>query len=175
VIRSDRGVQIGRVLRPVTPRHAHYLPNTSVGSLLRVALPEDTALAAQMAGRAEELLARGGQLIQLLDLPVALLDAELLLEGKRAVVQHLRWGNADVRELVSTLARELDVVIELLDVGAPAVEEEHGCGSCGSGGGCGSCGTGGGCGSCGSARPEELRSYFSQLREKMEQRRVPLL
>jgi cell fate regulator YaaT (PSP1 superfamily) len=174
VIRSDRGMEIGRVLRPATSRHAVFLPNTTVGALLRAAGPDDTALASRMAVRAEELLARGEQLIQTLGLPVALFDAEVLLDGKRAVVQHLRWGSTDVRELVSTLARELDMVIELVDVGAPAVEEDHGCGSCGSGGGCGSCGSSGGCGSCGSARPEEVRAYFSELREKME-RRVPLL
>jgi hypothetical protein len=175
VVRSDRGLEMGRVLRPATPRHAVYLPNTTVGALLREAGPEDRVLAARRAERAGELLARGGQLIEELGLPLALLDAEVLLDGKRAVVHQVRWGHDDVRELVSTLARELDVVIELVDVGGPVVEEPPGCGSCGSEGGCGSCGSGGGCGTCGSARPEEVRAYFSELREKMEQRRVPLL
>ena len=36
VVRSHRGLEIAEVLRAATPRHAHFLPNTSVGQLLRL-------------------------------------------------------------------------------------------------------------------------------------------
>ena len=41
VVRSQRGVELGEVMRPATPRHAAYLPNTSVGRLLRPAGAEE--------------------------------------------------------------------------------------------------------------------------------------
>ena len=34
VVRSHRGVEVGIVLRPATPRHASFLPNTTLGQLL---------------------------------------------------------------------------------------------------------------------------------------------
>jgi cell fate regulator YaaT (PSP1 superfamily) len=175
VIRTDRGLEIGQVLRPARPRHAVFLPNTTVGQLLRPMKSEDEARAEEMGARAGEMLAHGGGLIEALRLPLALLDAEMLLDGEHALLHYLHWGECDIRELVSRLSRRFDVHVALIDRTAPATEEDHGCGSCGSGGGCGSCGSGGGCGSCGSAPPEEVQAYFAGLREKMEQRRVPLL
>jgi cell fate regulator YaaT (PSP1 superfamily) len=173
VVRSGRGLEVGEVLRPATPRHALFLPNTSVGELLRPAGAEDEAQAAAARERAARVLRRGGELAGALGLPLALLDAEVLLGGDRAVLHLVRWEQADVRELVSGLAREFDLHVELADLSAPA-DEPAGCGSCGDGGGCGSCGSGGGCGSCGTAAPEEVREHFAGLREKME-KRVPLL
>jgi hypothetical protein len=89
-----------------------------------------------------------------------------------AVVHHVCWGEADLRELVRPLSRELGLSVTLTNVGRPV---EQGCGSCGEGG-CGSCGSGGGgCGSsCGSVSAEEVRAHFAALREQME-RRVSLL
>ena len=179
VVRSHRGLEVGRILRPSRPGHASFLPNTTVGSLLRRATEQDDRAEGEMRLKAARLCARARTLAAELALPLEVLDAEVLLDGSHGVLHQLRWGECDPRELVSTLARELDLPILLVDLGkepAPA-EEEHGCGSggCGSGG-CGSCGSGG-CGSCGSAgpAPEELRAHFAGLREQMEQRRVPLL
>ena len=53
---------------------------------------------------------------------------------------------------------------------AAAPAQACGAGGCGSGG----CGAGG-CGSCGSAKPEEVKAYFADLRRQMEvTHRVPL-
>jgi hypothetical protein len=175
VIRTDRGVEIGQVLRPARPRLAVFLPNTTVGQLLRPVKPDDEKREEKMSVRAGEMLAHGAELIEALHWPLALLDAEVLLEGEHALLHYLHWGDCDIRELVSRMSRRFDVQIALIDRTAPAMAEDHGCGSCDSGGGCGSCGSGGGCGSCDSAKPEEVQSYFAELREKMEQRRVPLL
>jgi hypothetical protein len=176
VVRSRRGLELAEVLRAAVPGHAVFLPNTTVGQLLRRAGPADEEAAARMRQRAQQVFARGAALLGELDLPLEVLDVEVLLDGRQAVLQHLRWADCDVRPFVSTLAREFDLLITLTDLTRPeallADEEPAGCGSCGSGG-CGSCGSGG-CGSCGSARPEEVRAYFAELREKME-RRTPLL
>jgi cell fate regulator YaaT (PSP1 superfamily) len=175
VVRSPRGLEIGDVLRPGTPRLARHLPNTTLGHLLRLATADDKQTARQLSGRGRALLERGRALLAELDLPLELIDAEVLLDGQSAVLHHVRWADADVRPFVSTLARTFDLRITLADLTRPHAEaEQHGCGreGCGSGG-CGSCGSGG-CGTCGSASPAEVQAYFAELRRKME-RRTPLL
>lgn len=179
VIRSHRGVEVGTVLRAATPRHARYLPNTTVGQLLRLVSPEDDQKLKLLRQRGQEVLQRAAQLADQLRLPLEWLDAEMLLDGEHVVLHHLRGGECDVRPLVSTLSREFALHVLLQDLThpvepAPAEDEEHGCGreNCGAGN-CSSCGTGGGCSSCGTPSDDE-QSYFAGLREKMEQR-VPLL
>jgi hypothetical protein len=178
---------MGRVLRPAAPGHARFLPNTTVGALLRLATDEDDRAAASLAGRGREILGRAARLAGEMGLPLEVLEVEVFLDGEHAVLHHLRWGECDVRPFVSTLSREFAVHILLTDLtgagGATELEEPEesaaGCGSCGSGGcgsgGCGSCGEGG-CGSCGTANPQDVRAYFAGLRGRMEARqRTPLL
>jgi hypothetical protein len=169
VIRSERGVELGQVLRAATPRHARFMPEAAVGELLRPAGPDDEEQARRMLQQAALLLQRGAALVEKSGFPAVLLDAEVLLDGLHALLHVVRWGECDLRELVRPLSADLGLAITLAEVAAPA--QEHGCGS----GNCGNCGSGGGCGSgCGVARPEEVSAYFAELREKME-RRVPLL
>lgn len=185
VVRGARGVEIGEVLRPATPRHAHFLPNTSVGQLLRRLTLADEQTAAEMRLRGQRLFERGQPLAAELGLPLILLDVEVLLDGEHAVLHYLPEDDADVRPFVSTLSREFAIHILLVDLsrdrlGAEAEEnEEHaGCGrpNCGQGadGGCSTCGSGG-CGTCGSAKPGDMELYFAQLREQMERQRTALL
>jgi cell fate regulator YaaT (PSP1 superfamily) len=184
VVRSSRGVEIAEVLREATPRHAHFLPNTSVGQLLRRLTLEDEISAREKQSRGQQLFERGRRLAGELDLPLELLDVEVLLDGQHAVLHHLRWGDADVRPFVSTLSREFELHITLIDLSGPKdatnredEAESHGCGrpDCGrtEGGGCGTCGSG--CGTCGSANPRDVELHFAQLREQMERRRTALL
>jgi cell fate regulator YaaT (PSP1 superfamily) len=185
VVRGPRGVEIAQVLREATPGHAQFLPNTSVGSLLRRITPDDEQTEINMRNRAQQLFVRGGQLAAELGMPLVLLDVEALLDGEHAVLHHLRRGNMDVRPFVSTLSREFALHITLVDLSrdreasALAENDEHaGCGrpDCGqrADGSCGSCGSGG-CGSCGSVSSHEPELYFAQLREQMERQRTALL
>jgi hypothetical protein len=183
VIQTARGLEVGRVLRPATPRHALFLPNTTVGRLLRRPGPQDEAMLARLRQRSLDFLRRAGDLLRQLDLPLELLDAEILLDGQHAVLHYLQADGCDVRPFVSTLSREFEVHVLLQDLtktaGVSEPEgEHHGCGreGCGrkAGGGCATCGSGG-CGTCGSAQPAEVQAYFAGLREKMEQQRVSLI
>ena len=185
VVRGPRGLEIAEVLRRATPRHANFLPNTSVGQLLRRLTPADEQGENAMHVRAQQLFARGGQLAAEIGLPLMLLDVEVLLDGEHAVLHQLRGEDADVRPFVSTLSREFALHITLVDLrsdreGAVLDEsDEHAsCGrpDCGQreDGGCSTCGSGG-CGSCGSAQPQETELYFAQLREQMERQRTALL
>jgi cell fate regulator YaaT (PSP1 superfamily) len=185
VVRSSRGVEIAEVLREATPRHAQFLPNTTVGQLLRSLAPEDERSEINCRSRGQQLFERGRKLTDELQLPLEVLDVEMLLDGQHALLHHLRWGDADVRPFVSTLSREFASHITLVDLTGPKdttnredAEEPHGCGrpDCGQieGGGCSTCGSGG-CGTCGSANPRDVELHFAQLREQMERRRTALL
>ena len=184
MLRSHRGVEIGQVLCPATPRHAHFLPNTTVGQLLRPVAAADAAALSQLRDRGALVLEEAARLARKLDLPLEILDVEMLLDGEHAVLHHLRWADVDPRPFVSTLSSTFTLHILLQDLTAPqglfAETEEpgHGCGkeNCGQGeGGCSSCGTGNGCSTCGSGAPKDMQSYFAGLREQMGKQRTPLL
>jgi cell fate regulator YaaT (PSP1 superfamily) len=183
LVRGPRGVEIALVLREATVQHAQFLPNTSVGQLLRRVTSDDEQAERDMRIRAQEIFERGVQLAAELGLPLILLDVEALLDGDHAVLHHLRSEDADVRPFVSTLSREFAMHITLVDLsrdlkGATPQEDDEqvGCGrpDCGQreDGSCSSCGS---CGSCGSVEPRDMKLYSAQLREQMERQRTALL
>jgi hypothetical protein len=182
VVCSHRGLELGVLLCPATPGHAHFLPNTSVGQLLRPASADDERRAEELRDVGQRLFADARRLAAELALPLEVIDIEVMLDGEQAVLHHLHWGEFDERDLVSALAREHGPRVRLysLRTADEPAQEEHGCGrpDCGrkEGGGCSTCGSGG-CSTCGSARPEEVRAYFAALRQQMNEHgnRVPLL
>ncbi len=177
VVRSARGLEIAVVLGDARPGHAHFLPNTTVGQLLRLATAADDAAERRCRDEARRLFDEARALAASLALPLEVLDAEVLLDGEHAVIHHLHWADFDPRALVSGLSRTFDAHIALFDLtrtGSPeaaeAEPEEHGCGrpDCGSGsGGCGTEG-GGGCSTCGLKNIPDLKQYFAGRREQME-------
>jgi hypothetical protein len=181
VVESRRGLELGVVLCPTTPRHARLLADPAPGRLVRPATEADEAEARRLRERSHILFAEGRRLAAEAGLPFEILDVELMLDGRRAIVQHLRWAECDYGPFAEALggAHGVDVLMEDLAVPPAPVEEHGGCGEpgCGranGGGGCSSCGTGGGCSSCGGK--VDMRDYFAHLRAKMEQKqRVPLL
>jgi cell fate regulator YaaT (PSP1 superfamily) len=181
VVRGPRGVEVALVLREATARHAHFLPNTSVGQLLRRRTSEDEQTERHLHSRSQQLFERGTQLVTELALPLVLVDVEILLDGEHAVLHYLGGAPCDLRPFVSTLSREFALHVTLIDLAGapePAEEEQAGCGrpDCGhkGEGGCDTCGSGG-CGTCGAHTPRDMELHFAQLREQMERRRTALL
>jgi cell fate regulator YaaT (PSP1 superfamily) len=152
VVRSHRGVELAIVLGPAAAGHAHFLPNTTVGQILRLASPEDHQKADELRTRGQQLFADARHLAAASELPIEVVDVEVLLDGEHAVVHTLRWGDFDPRLFVSALSRKFDLHLTLEDL-TPGVaaeepdEHEHRCDrpDCGSGGGCG---TSGACSTC---------------------------
>ena len=152
VVRSPRGQEIGVVLRPATAMHAHLLEDRYVGQILRCATPGDFELAERMQRRSQALFADAHRTVTDMHLPLEILDAEILIDGRQAILHYLRWTDCDARALMEPLSKKYRLLITLHDLAIAAAEPEpevHGaCGSggCGSGG-CGSCGSGG-CSTC---------------------------
>jgi hypothetical protein len=183
VIRTPRGLEIGEVL---CSADSNFVPShTSAGEILRRATLDDARQADNLRLRAQPLLSHAQQLIEQMQLPLAPLDADILLDGESAILHVLSWEQCTLTPFLEELRSRLSMHITLQDESRPAVEHEHGCSECGSAGGCGSCGEDGcghgGCssGSCSRGKidtPEELTRYFAALREQMLAReRVPLL
>jgi PSP1 C-terminal conserved region len=155
VVRSHRGQELGVVLRPATEEHARLLEGKFVGQILRLATPGDVALALRMQARSQSLFQDARQLLGQLQLPMELLDAEVLLDGRQAVLHYLRWQECDPRPLMEPLSQKYRLLVTLHDLALNAPEigsqkETEGCGLPGCGaasGGCGSCNSGG-CGTC---------------------------
>jgi cell fate regulator YaaT (PSP1 superfamily) len=178
VIRTARGLEVGTVLCPATSRHARMLHEAPAGDLLRVANPEDEAIAAGVQDRAACLFDDGRRLAAELGLSLEILDVEVSLDGHQVTLYFLRGAACDERPLVSALSKKYEALVSLRDVGLPAGASGCGRPDCGSkdGGGCSTCGTGG-CSTCGSkSMARDVQEYFAGLRQQMEShhRRVPL-
>jgi hypothetical protein len=154
VLRGARGLELAVVLCEAGPGHEHLLGGPE-GEVLRLATPDDYRTAGRMRQRGERLFADARQTAGALGLPLEILDVEILLDGRNAVLHHLRLGECDPRELMDRLAERHQLLVSLRDVALPpgAAEEESLHVSCGAencgGGNCGSCSSGN-CASCGS-------------------------
>jgi len=187
VIRSPRGLEVGTVLCPAEGRLSQFV-DAEEGTVLRIATVAVEQAVAGLRPKAERILHDAQHLADERQLPLALLDAEVFLDGASAVVHGIPWAECNADAVFDELTRRHGCKVTMLDTSrmpaTPALEEK-GCGKpgCGGGeGGCSSCGSGGGgcsSGSCsrGSMKSaEELTAYFANLRSQMEahQARVSL-
>src|SRR5207247_1382953 len=126
---------------------------TALGELLRTATEEDERAADRGRSLGRRVFEDARRLALELSLPLEILDVEVLLDGQRAIVHHLRTVECDYRSLVSALSRQHDVLISMENLALPAPVGASGgcgkpdCGKEGGGGGCTDCGSGGGCSS----------------------------
>src|SRR5690242_5768130 len=67
VVRTRRGLEVGEVLRPAAPSHAAFLPNTSVGQLVRPVTADDEAACVRGTACALRLTERANESARSLD------------------------------------------------------------------------------------------------------------
>jgi hypothetical protein len=180
VIRSPRGIEYGTVLCEPAAKFAALIGSTADGDLIRPAGTDDLSRLERLEDLGTALLAAADKVAAAANLPVTLLDAEVLHDGTSAVLHAAPWGDADLTPLLDAISRDLGLTVRLHDAARTPVTkdlpEPEGCGKPGCGsesGGCTSCGTGGGCstGSCSAGAvksADELTSYFADLRRQME-------
>lgn len=152
VVRSRRGTELGEVLAELAGTDASAPP-------LRVAGPRDFERARLAQCDRPRRLAACEGIFRDGRWPLELVDVEPLLDDARTVLHYLGPHRMDASGLLQALRDRcgLDVVLEPVgrdvpdDVEEDGDPDDHGCGSCSSGGG--GCGTGcgseaGGCGGC---------------------------
>lgn len=151
VVRSFRGDELGEVVAETDEK-----PGTSP-RLLRLATLDDLERGRAVAQDRSQRLAACESVFRDGEWPLELIDVEPMLDDRRTVLLYLGPHRLDASALVQALRDrcDLDAVLEPvgLDESEEAEPEDHGCGSCGTGGGCGTsgggCGTGsGGCSGC---------------------------
>jgi hypothetical protein len=169
VIRGRRGLELGEVLGESAP-----LPDEYVGELLRAAGDDDRAAAARAADDARALCASAEALAAELALPLTVLDAELMLDGRSAVLHGLTHAACDAGPLLERLGEPAGLIVRYYDLAAepprpadaPDAEDKLTCDKpdCGEG----QCNDrGDGCSSCSAGAAHDLAAYFAQLRERM--------
>jgi hypothetical protein len=140
--------------------------------LLRLMTELDEKQAEQLRQFGLRVFDDAQRLARELELPLEILDIEVLLDGQQAIVHHLRQVDCDYRDLVSALSKKHDLHIRMNNLALPK-EETVGCGlpNCGQlTGGCQSCGNGG-CNTCGKGvKKEDVAAHLLLLRQMMEQR-----
>lgn len=135
VVRTLRGLELGETLSVTGGTHVGEV--TAGGEIIRVATEKDRSGAVNESADMDGLL----NLVRKSDERLEPVDAEVLLDGRTAVVYCLGDVGADSERLAIDLSTRTGQDVRLSPVFDPP---PRGCGS-GGGGGCGSggCGTGG--------------------------------
>ncbi len=178
VIETDRGIELGAIVRPATLTQARIFGAAAAGQILRIATEHDERLACTHADHANAIFATARREAQATGLKLEILDIDLLLDGRSAIVQFV-GEEAGTERLAETLGLEFDIRVRFENLAIPAKPDPESarcdkpdCGK--EAGGCSTCSTGGGCSSCGSAKTD-ISPYFAHLRKNMEaERRIPL-
>lgn len=117
IVRSNRGLESGHVLCEATDDALSHLDEPPHGQILRLMTAEDhnevRHLELQKPGKLEicrRLITESGLAMQLVDL-------EQLFGGERVVIYFLSEDRIDFRELVKSLATELQTRIEMRQIG----------------------------------------------------------
>jgi hypothetical protein len=157
VIRSQRGEEIGVVMRPAAAGHMALLGGQHVGRILRIAEATDLELDAQLRARSQRLFLDARRLAAERSLPLAVLDAEILFDGRQGILYCVNPPGFEAGPFIEAVAGQsgLAVCCRDLAVGAGGQTDQEpvangGCGApnCGAAsGGCGSCSSGA-CSSC---------------------------
>src|SRR5262245_46280427 len=100
VVQSPRGLELGTVLCEAQQGHARFLPNTTVGQLLRLASAEDEQAAQLQDARSQPIFEASRRLVVELGLPLEVLDVEVLLDARQVILYHLCWAECDPRPLL---------------------------------------------------------------------------
>jgi len=136
VVKTDKGLQLGHIVGPLCSYRAGQfklsendvkdyfgesyidLPRSKGGKFVRYATHADTSEQEhlQKIARDEVECCRG--LVEELNLPMKIVDAEHILGGERVVFYFMSDGRVDFRELVKQLAHEYQTRIEMRQIGA---------------------------------------------------------
>jgi cell fate regulator YaaT (PSP1 superfamily) len=117
VVRSDRGLELGEVLRPWTEHTAQFLEVPFQGEILRRANDNDLARETELELAQQGAFTTCSKLISKRRMQMDLVDVEMIFGGERIVFFYLTEKRVDFRELVKDLARVFKTRIEMRQIG----------------------------------------------------------
>ena len=117
VVRSDRGLEIGAVLCPATPRAVELLSERTSGRIVRQLTDRDRIERDRLREQEKQELDTCGRFVLQRKLQMELVDVEHLFGGERIVFYFLAEKRVDFRELVKDLARAFQTRIEMRQIG----------------------------------------------------------
>jgi cell fate regulator YaaT (PSP1 superfamily) len=117
VVRTERGLELGEVLCPATPRAVELLAEPTKGRILRTLTPEDRAGRDRLQAQEEMELETCCKFVAQRKLQMELVDVEHLFGGERIIFYFLAEKRVDFRELVKDLARTYQTRIEMRQIG----------------------------------------------------------
>src|SRR4051812_7136441 len=96
VIETARGLEAGTVVGPATQRHARLLGSILAGRLRRRFSEQDDQEWQQRQQLAQAVFDRARTVTGELDLPLEILDVEVLFDGSQAILQYLGPDDASL-------------------------------------------------------------------------------
>lgn len=116
IVETERGRALGTVVTPLKETSSDQAP-PKLKSVLRVATPEDLAMAQLNTEKEQEAVAFCRQRIRQRGLDMKLVRAEYLFDGSKIIFYFTADGRIDFRELVRDLAQHLRTRIEMRQIG----------------------------------------------------------
>jgi cell fate regulator YaaT (PSP1 superfamily) len=117
IARTDRGLEVGAVLCPATPRAVALLSEPTRGRILRCMTDADRLERDRLHEQEGREMETCGRFVAQRKLQMELVDVEHLFGGERIVFYFLAEKRVDFRELVKDLAREYQTRIEMRQIG----------------------------------------------------------
>jgi len=117
IARTDRGLEVGEVLREADPETVDLLVDPTEGQIVRGMSSEDKVEAQRIRQMAGEEIAICQKYVDSMELKMQLVDVEHIYGGERIIVYYLADNRVDFRELVRRLASEFQTRIEMRQIG----------------------------------------------------------
>jgi cell fate regulator YaaT (PSP1 superfamily) len=117
IVRTERGLEIGQLLCPATPRAVELIAEPTHGRIVRLLSEQDRAQRERLRALEEREMETCARFAQQRCLQMELVDVEHLFGGERIIFYFLAEKRVDFRELVKDLAREYQTRIEMRQIG----------------------------------------------------------
>ena len=117
VVRTNRGLETGEVLREASENAIKQMKNPSNGQILRRMSLDDSAELERLQDQQKDYFKRSQQIVSRLELKMELAEVEKLFGGERLIIYYIYEDRVDFRELVKELAAEFQMRIEMRQIG----------------------------------------------------------
>ncbi len=117
ILKTERGLEIGDVLCPSTPRAMNQISEPTRGQIIRPMSADDRVKLDENIAIAKGQFDAACAIVERCRLDMQLVDVERLFGSERLIFYFLSEKRIDFRELVKELARELQMRIELRQIG----------------------------------------------------------